>query len=267
MMSMRLTNKVAIITGGGTGIGKAIALAFASEGAVTVLVARTQCRLEEVANQIRSKGGKATAISTDISDENQVLKMVAQTLNKYGQIDILVNNSDVRGATANVVDINLDDWNGVLATNLTGTMLCTREVLKKMIPCQSGNIINISTNAAAGGVGVPMRSPHSASKWGVIAFTKTLAMEVGKHNIRVNCIAPGRVEGERLKRGIRADAEANGLAYEDLHEQIQNRVVTEVALRRMLPAAEVASVAVFLASNESSGLTGQTISVDAGSRL
>ncbi len=142
---------MAIVTGGGVGIGKAISLAFASEGAAVMVAARTLPRLEAVADEIRSRGGRATAIQIDISDENQVKKVVAQTLNEYGQIDILVNNSGIAGPTINVVDIKLDDWNEVLAINLTGAMLCASEVLKSMIARRSGNIINISSAAGRGG--------------------------------------------------------------------------------------------------------------------
>jgi len=258
---MRLNNKVAIVTGGGVGIGRAISLAFASEGAAVVAAARTLPRLEAVADEIRSRGGRAIAIQTDVSDENQVKKMVAQTLNEYGQIDILVSNSGIAGPTINVVDIKLDDWNEVLAINLTGAMLCACEVLKSMIARQSGNIINISSGAGRGGFA--MRSPYCVSKWGIIGLTQTLAMEVGEYNIRVNCIAPGAVEGERIENVMKARAEATGLTY----EAVRSRSIADAALGRMVTATEIASTAVFLASEESSGITGQTFSVNAGSRL
>lgn len=258
---MRLNKKVAIVTGGGVGIGRAISLAFAAEGVAVVAAARTLPRLEAVADEIRSRGGRATAIQTDISDENQVKKVVAQTLNEYGQIDILVNNSGIAGPTINVVDIKLDDWNEVLAINLTGAMLCAREVLKSMIARRSGNIINISS--AAGRGGFAMRSPYCVSKWGIIGFTQTLAMEVGEYNIRVNCIAPGAVEGERIENVMKARAEAMGLTY----EAVRSRSTADAALGRMVTATEIANTAVFLVSDESSGITGQTISVNAGLRL
>ncbi len=263
---MRLKNKVAIVTGGGTGIGKAMSLAFAAEGAAVVVAARTRSRLEAVVDEIRSKEGRATAIPIDVTNEDQVRKMVAQTLNEYGQIDILVNNSAMMGATAaNVVDIKLDDWNKELAVNLTGAMLCARGVLRGMITRQSGNIINISSGSGKGGY--PMRSSYCVSKWGIIGLTQTLALEVGGYNIRVNCIAPGWVEGERLESAMKGRAEATGLAYEEVYEQVVDGAIARAALGRIVSAAEVADAAVFLASDESSGLTGQTIGVDAGSRL
>ncbi len=130
---MRLKDKVAVITGGGSGIGLAITQAFVSEGAIIVIAARTAPKLMEIADSINSHGGRAKAIPTDISDENQVRQMVAQTLAEYGQIDILVNNAGMAGPTARIVDMELDKWNEVLAVNLTGSMLCSREVLKDMI--------------------------------------------------------------------------------------------------------------------------------------
>ena len=186
---MRLKDRVAIVTGAGTGIGRSIALTFAAEGAAVVVAARKLSRLGEVVEEIKSGGGRARAIQTDISDEKQVQGMVAQTIDEYGQIDILVNNSAADPTVpANVVDMALDNWNNSVKVNLTGTMLCCREVLKTMIPRRSGNIVNISS--VAGITGHPTLSDYSATKWAIIGFTETLAIEVGEHNIRVNCISP-----------------------------------------------------------------------------
>lgn len=258
---MRLNKKVAIVTGGGAGIGRAISLAFAAEGAAVVVAARTLPRLEAVADEIRSGGGRATAIQTDLSDQNQVKKMVAQTLEEYNQIDILVNNSGIAGPVADVVDIKLDDWNKVLAVNLTGAMLCAREVLKSMIARRSGNIINISSMAGRGGFA--MRSPYCVSKWGIIGLTQTLAVETGEYNIRVNGIAPGAVEGERIENVLKADAKAMGLTY----EEVRSKSIARAVLRRMVTATEIADTALFLVSEESSGITGQILDVNAGSRI
>jgi len=123
---MRLKDEVAIVTGGGRGIGKAISMAFASEGAIVVIAARTLSRLDEAVEKIKSGGGRVKAIQTDVSDEKQVQRLVAETLNDYGKVDILVNNSGIGGPTVNVVDLRLQDWNEVLAINLTGSMLCAK---------------------------------------------------------------------------------------------------------------------------------------------
>ena len=258
---MRLKDRVAIVTGGGVGIGKSIALAFAQEGAAMVVASRNISNLEKLVNQIKAKGNKATAIPTDISDEKQVQRMVAQTLDEYGQIDILVNNSGVAGATANVVDVTLDDWDKTLAVNLTGTMLCSREVLKSMIPRQSGNIINISSLAAKSGF--IMRSPYCVSKWGVIGFTLTLAAEVGIYNIRVNSISPGLTQGPRIESVLRTKAEAKGIPYPEFY----NSNMAKIALRRFVTPDEIAAAAVFLASDQSSGITGEVLNVNSGCML
>jgi NAD(P)-dependent dehydrogenase (short-subunit alcohol dehydrogenase family) len=258
---MRLKDRVAIVTGGGVGIGRSIALAFAKEGAAAVVTSRNLSNLEDVVKQIEGQRGRATAIQTDISDERQVQRMVAQTLDEYGQIDILVNNSGIAGATANIVDVTLDDWNKTLAVNLTGTMLCSREVLKSMIPRQRGNIINIVSLAAKSGF--MMRSPYCASKWGVVGLTLTLAAEVGIYNIRVNGISPGPTQGPRIEAVYRAKAEALGIPYEEFYESN----AAKMALHRLVTAEEIAAAAVFFASNESSGITGEVLNVNAGCLL
>ena len=255
---MRLKDKVAIITGGAGNIGKAIAIAFSGEGATVVVASRNLANLESVASEIKAKGGQATAIKADVADENLVQKMVSLTLSQYGKVDILVNNSFNIGPIASVVDLKLGDWNQTLAVNLTGPMLCSREVLKDMIPRQSGNIINISS--LSGKMGNVLRSTYVASKWGLNGFTQTLSMEVGKYNIRVNAIAPGPVKGEAAEGAIRTVAEILELRYQDLIEKMTSRA----SLSRFVIAEEVARLAVFLASDESSGITGQVVSIDAG---
>ena len=259
---MRLKDKVAIVTGGGVGIGRAIALAFAREGAAVAIAAIPPLSdLENVVNEIKGNEGRATAIQTDITDEKEVQRMVAQTLDKYGQIDILVNNAGIAGATANVVDVTLDDWNKTLVVNLTGTMLCSREVLKSMIPRQSGSIINIASMAAKSGF--IMRSPYCASKWGVIGFTLTLAAEVGIYNIRVNAISPGPTQGPRIEAVFRAKAEAMGIPYQEFYKSN----VAKIALRKLVTPREIAAAAVFFASDESSSITGEVLNVNAGCLL
>jgi len=258
---MRLKDKVAIVTGGGIGIGRAISYAFASEGAAVVLAARTLSRLNEVAEDIKSRGGKAKAIQTDISDEKQVQHMIAQTLNEYGQVDILVNNSGITGPTANVVDMDLNEWNEVLAVNLTGAMLCAREVLKTMIVRKSGSIINIGSEG--GRSGYPLRSPYCVSKMGIIGLTETLAIEVGEYNIRVNCISPAAIRGERITNRLKARAKAMDISY----DEAMNRLTSNYSLKRIAEPSEVATAAVFLASDEASAITGHTLVVNCGMHI
>ena len=159
-MGTRLKNKIAIVTGGGQGIGKAIAKDFVQEGATVVIAARTVSKLEEAVREFEAMGGKAKAIPTDLADEKQVIRMADETHEAFGKIDILVNNSGIGGPNCGVVDMKLEEWNQVLAIDLTGSMLCCREVLKTMIPRKSGNIINISS--LAGITGHPMLSDYGA---------------------------------------------------------------------------------------------------------
>lgn len=255
---MRLKDKVAIVTGGGRGIGKAISQAFVSEGAIVVIAARTLPKLEETVEKIKSGGGSVKAIQTDVSDEKQVQRMVAETLNDYGKVDILVNNSGIDGPTASVVDLRLADWNEVLAINLTGSMLCAREVLKHMILHKRGNIINMGSDG--GRFGYPMRSPYCVSKWGIIGLTETLAIEVGQYNIRVNCISPAAVKGERLINVVMGRSKATGVPFEEL----MSKIAINYSLQRPAEEAEIAAAAVFLASDESSAITGHTLVVNCG---
>jgi NAD(P)-dependent dehydrogenase (short-subunit alcohol dehydrogenase family) len=263
---VKLKDKVAIVTGGGKGIGKAISLAFASEGAKVVAAARTLSNLEATVAEIKAKGNTAEAIPTDVSDEEQVQKLVAAVIDKYGRIDILVNNSGIGGPTARVVDLKLKDWNEVLAIDLTGSMLCSREALKNMIPRRSGTIINIAAEGGRGGdgrAGYPMRSPYCCAKMGVIGLTETLATEVGEYNIRVNCVSPAAVRGERIINVVKGRAKATGLSFEEL----MGKITANYSLKRPAEESEIAAVAVFLASDESSCITGQTIVANCGQHI
>ncbi len=258
---MRLKDRVAIITGGGKGLGKAISLAFAAEGATVVITARELARMEQTAREIASAGGAAEALVTDVRYEDQVKRMVAHTLERFGRIDILVNNSALGGPTVNVSDMDLNVWNEVMTTNLTGPMLCAREVLKPMIATRKGSIINIGSEG--GRSGFPMRSPYAVTKRGIIALTETLAIEVGEYGIRVNCISPGRIRGERVENVARDKARALGLTYEG----VIGTMTADCSLGRFVEPAEVAAAAVFLASDEASAVTGETLVVSCGKHM
>jgi NAD(P)-dependent dehydrogenase (short-subunit alcohol dehydrogenase family) len=263
---MRLQNKVAIITGGGKGIGRTISSAFASEGASVVMAARTRSRLEETAEEIRAQGGNAQAIQTDITDESQIERMVGEAIEAYGRIDILVNNSGIAGPTARVVDLDLAAWNEVFAVDLTGAMLCAKHVLKHMIPQKSGVIINIVSEGGRSGdgrSGYPMRSPYCCSKSGLIALTETLSIEVGEYNIRVNAISPAAVRGERIINVVKGRSEATGLSF----EEVMSTLVENYSLKRPAEESEIAAAAVFLASDESSAITGQTLVTNCGQHI
>lgn len=256
---MKLKDKVAIITGGATGIGKGISFAFAREGAKLALVARNLPRLEETAKAIRAKGGKAIAVQADLTDHEQIKKMVARVIDEYDHIDILVNNA-AQGTynNADVADMALDEWYLSMNTNLTAPMLCAKEVLKYMVPRRSGNIVNISS--VAGLSGVPKESPYAATKWGLIGFTETLAIEVGPHNIRVNCISPGATRTSEFEDWINASAKSFGIPP----EAIMKKLTENNSLKRIAEPAEIANCIVFLASDDSSAMTGHNLVASCG---
>ena len=259
---MQLDGRVAIVTGGGYGIGKAIALAFAREGADIVVAARTESALKSVAKEIESMGRQSLVVVTDLLQPDAPAVMVEKTLKKFGKIDILVNNSGSEGPIKPVAEMDLEGWDDLLTVNLTGAMLCSRYVLEKsMIPRKSGVIINISS--AAGRRGLPTRSAYSSSKFAIIGLTQSLASEVGRFGIRVNAIAPGAVEGERIERVFNIAAKSMGVPY----EQIVANSNARSALGRMVKPEEVGALAVFLASEKSSAITGQTINIDAGANF
>jgi NAD(P)-dependent dehydrogenase (short-subunit alcohol dehydrogenase family) len=259
---MQLEGKVAVVTGGGRGIGKSIALVFAGEGADVVIAARTEAALKETAAEIEAMGRKCLAIVTDQAVPEQVHAMVDRTLETFGRVDILVNNAGIGGPSMSVADMDLEAWNQTLAINLTGSMLCAKYILKDdMIPRKSGNIINISS--VSGRMGHANRSPYAASKWGLIGLTQSLALEVGKYGIRVNCITPGPVEGERIAWAMRKVSQSQGISY----EQAVANEVARTALGRMVKPEEVGYLAVFLASDRSVSITGQTINCCAGLRM
>jgi len=265
-MGTRLTEKVAIVTGGGRGIGKAIAKAFISEGATVVIAATNLSKLEEAVKEFGVMGGRAKAIQTDVANEQQVIRLVSETLQTFNRIDILVNNSGIAGPSCYVVDLKLEDWNKVLAIDLTGYMLCAREVLKHMIPRKSGIIINIGAEGGRTGdgrSGYPMRSPYCCAKMGVIGLTETLSQEVGPYNIRVNCISAAGVRGERSDSVVAAKAKAKGITFAEALKES----VAKCSLGRRTEEYELGNCAVFLASDESSAITGQTIVNHCGQHL
>ena len=254
-----LKDKVAIITGGGYGIGREIALAYAREGMRIALAARTQGPLDETKAAVERLGAKAIAIQADVAKEADCKRMVDETIKAFGSADILVNNAGIAGPTKRVTDMTLAEWREVLDINITGAWLASRAVIPAMVKQGGGNILMISSGA--GRRGYPLRSPYAASKWAMIGLTQTLAGEWGSNKIRVNCICPGAVEGDRIERVIRARAEAMGAPYED----VRKGFTATAAMQRMVTEEEVARVALFLAGELSSGVTGQTINVDAGS--
>ncbi len=192
---MNLTNKIALVTGAGRGIGRAITLAYAGAGAEVVLVARTGAELNAVAGEVAGMGRQALVVEADVSEPVDVNRMVEASLARFGRIDILVNNAAVARPKP-VVETSLEDWNWMLGINLTGVFLCTRAVLPHMIERGEGNIITISSGS--GVRGAPENATYSATKAGIIAFTEALAGEVRELGIRANVICPGPIKTQML---------------------------------------------------------------------
>jgi len=255
---MKLANKTAVVTGGGKGIGKEIALALAREGADVLIAARQSDVLEQTASEIQALGRRSLFCVTDVSDESQVEKMVNTALDLFGHIDILVNNAGVTGPTAAITNVTRDAWDEVMAINLTGAFLCARAVVPHMIARGSGKIVNISS--IAGKMAYALRSPYAASKWGMLGLSCTLAQELGPYNIQVNAICPGPTAGERMTGVIAGRAREMGRSV----EEIERMYVEGTALKRMVDPKHVAAAVVFLCSEQSNSITGEAIEVSAG---
>lgn len=249
----KLDNKVAIITGGGTGIGRTISLTFANEGAKVVVSSRNIANLGEVVKEIKLLRQQSLAIATDVGVKQQVENMVEQTMHEFGRIDILVNNAGILRATG-IMDTSEEVWDEVMDINLKGVFLCTQAVAKYMIKQQDGRIINISSISGRGG-GLDDGPSYCASKAGVIQLTQNAAFELGPYGINVNCIAPGLIITPMVYGG--------GRTREEVQAYLEGRKSAAV-LGRLGEPEDIAKVALFLASEDSSFVCGQTIPVDGG---
>ena len=253
--------QVAIVTGGGQGIGRRIALDFLNEGASVALVGRDLKKLEHTIQDAGRASSNAIAVHADILEENQVCRMMEKVVEKFGHVDILVNNAGVRGPTTPVVDLEFSDWQHVMGINLTGTYLCSREALKIMLPRRTGSIVNMSS--IAGRHAYPLRAAYSVSKWGVIGLTLTLAQENGSSNIRVNAICPGPVEGPGLDGVISDRARKLNIPVTEMRD----RFLRPLALGRPVTESDISRVVQFLSSKAGNNITGQVINVDSGLSL
>lgn len=257
-----LENQVAIVTGAGRGIGQAIALELASQGAKVAICARSEPPLLEVKSTIEALGGACFASSCDVKNESDIGRFVTEASVQLGSIDILVNNAGIY-KTAPVQGHPLDLWQDILATNLTGAMLFCRAVLSEMIERKRGRIINISS--ISGRVGEIWGSAYSASKFGMIGLTQSLALEVAKEGITVNAICPGWVSTELAVAQLK-DEEYCKLNSMDPKDALSNACFS-IPQNRFIEPGEVAALVAFLSSDGARGITGQSLNICGGMSL
>lgn len=244
---MHLTGKTAIVTGGSRGIGRAIALCLAEEGAnVAVIYAGNTAAAEETQKAIAEKGGQAIAIQCDVASEDAVTAMMKQVKEQFGSIDILVNNAGIT-RDGLLMRMKTSDWQAVLDTNLTGTFFCTKAVTKIMMKQRSGAIVNLTS--VVGLTGNAGQANYAAAKSGIIGFTKSVAKELASRGIRVNAVAPGCIDTDMT--AVLSDA-------------VKDEMLKAIPLGRVAQPEEVAKAVLFLVSDCASYITGQVLNVDGG---
>ena len=252
-MNLSATGLRVLVTAGAAGIGRAIAQTFVDNGARVHV-----CDIDEGA--LATLPEKVTRTKTDVANLTEVNRLFEDVQRHLGGLDVLVNNAGVAGPTAKVEDIRPEDWDRCIAVDLNGMFYCTRKAMPLIKAAGGGSIVNLSS--AAGLHGFPQRSPYCAAKWGVVGFTKSLSVEAGPDKVRVNCICPGIVEGERIDRVVDAKARSLGVSRESFLEKF----LETTSMRSTVSAQEIANMALFLASDEGKHITGQALAVDAGVR-
>jgi NAD(P)-dependent dehydrogenase (short-subunit alcohol dehydrogenase family) len=249
---------VAVVTGAGRGIGEAVARRFARAGVSLLCVARSEGQVRAVVEAIQSEGNHVEAVVGDICRPEDVARMFKVAMETFGRVDALLNCAGIVGRMAELVDLSLEDWNEVMAVNLTGVFLCCRAVIPIMRAQGGGRIVTIGS--ASGKRPLPRRSAYATSKLALVGLSRTLAHELGRDGITVNVISPFFVEGGRLERVVRAMAEARGIEVAAIREEL----VAQTALGRLVRPEDVAELALFLCSPAGEGITGQDLNVSAG---
>jgi NAD(P)-dependent dehydrogenase (short-subunit alcohol dehydrogenase family) len=252
---MRLKDKVAIITGATSGIGRAGAILFAREGAKVVAVGRRKAAGEETVGRIKADRGEAIFVKADVSKGNEIKGMVDETVQTYGKVDILFNNAGILpdSSKRELKDLSEEAWDQVMEVNVKGVFLTSKYVIPEMIKTGGGSIINTSSNF--GHIAVKNRSAYVTSKGGVTLLTKAMALDYAPHNIRVNCVCPALVETEMASEFLK-------MARKE--EKLWGEIMATIPLGRVGTPEDVAYAALFLASHESSWITGSSLMVDGG---
>ncbi len=253
-----LKDRVAIVTGASKGIGRVMSELFAREGAHVVCAARSASLVEDAAASIVRAGGHAIAVAADAGTEDGARAIVDAAVKRFGKLDTLVNNAGDGGPTKAIQDYSLDDWFYTVNSCLTSSYLCSRFAVPAMIAAGRGAIVNIAS--MAGRRGLAYRVGYCSAKAGQMGLTYGLALELGRHNITVNAIAPGAVAGDRIDRVIKGQAEVRGVDV----ERMRQNFVERAPLRRMSTADDISSLAAFLCSDLARNISGQCIPVTAG---
>jgi NAD(P)-dependent dehydrogenase (short-subunit alcohol dehydrogenase family) len=257
-MNVSLDDKVVLITGGGHGIGRALAYRFASSGADVVVIGRSTEPLAETAEAVRRSGHRAEWMEADVSSPADVSRAFERAVAAFGTVNILINNAGIAGPTAEIADVSLDAWNEVLAVNLTGPFLCSKAAVPIMRKAGGGKIVNIGS--VTGKRPLADRTPYAASKMGLVGFTRTLAQEVGRYGINVNLVSPFLVDGPRLDGVIGRMAARRGVSA----DVVRTEMTTLSPFGRGVTEDDVAGVVLFLSSSAADNMTGQDINVSAG---
>jgi NAD(P)-dependent dehydrogenase (short-subunit alcohol dehydrogenase family) len=253
-----LNDRVAVITGASKGIGRVISQVFAREGARVVCAARTRNLVDETVALIKQAGGDGVAIVADVASEDDVRMLMQKAMDAYGRLDTLVNNAGDGGPTKPVQDYTTAEWFYTVNSCLTSSYLCARFAVPFMIDAGRGAIVNIAS--MAGRRGLAYRVGYCSAKAGQMGMTYGLAVELGRHNITVNAVLPGAVEGDRIDRVIAGQAQMRGISA----EQQRKAFVDRSPLKRMATAGDIASAAMFLCSDYARNISGQCIPVNAG---
>jgi NAD(P)-dependent dehydrogenase (short-subunit alcohol dehydrogenase family) len=250
--------RVTLVTGASQGIGRAIAVAFGRVGDTVVLAARNRDGLEATASEVEGAGGSAVVHPTDVTDEDSVSALASMVEDRFGALDVLVNNSGIGGPSGRLWEQDLEGWRETIAVNVEGVFLVTKALLPPMVERRRGAVVVIGS--ISGKRPLFGRSPYTTSKAALVGLTRTLALEAGEHGIRVNLVSPGFVAGPRIDWVIDAQANARGVDAETVRAEFE----AEAPLHRLTEAEDVADATVFLASDAARGITGADINVASG---
>jgi len=245
-----LKDKIVLVTGGSTGIGRASAQIFAQEGANVIIADLQDAEGVNTVELIRAAGGKAEYHHVDVSDYNAVRALVSDIAGRFGRLDGAFNNAGIEGPTAKIMDLSLNDWERVIRINLTGVFICMKCEIEQMLKQGGGSIV--STSSAAGLIGIPGAASYNSAKHGVVGLTKTVALEYAAKKIRVNAVCPGFIDTPMLNR------------VTDASVKIREQLIRTVPLKRVANASEIGDAVAWLLSDKSSYVTGVALPVDGG---